>query len=98
MKKADMIKVLQDTEGYLWLQMREYECRNAPDDGDDGKRVAWEANDPEYKRRLDQWYHASVLLEKLEVETDYTGEWYKIAGNLSTDLFLRRQAAKGITY
>lgn len=97
MRRAEE-KIIREHEGRLWLALAEYDNRHAPVDGDIDSQLAWELDDKGHCEKLYQWSAAHDIMEALGIEVDYYDHWHAAAGALSSDLFLRRQAAKGITY
>lgn len=98
MTKANMIEEIQKKEAELWLALIEYDAENAPTTGNYDDEIEFDKYDAEHNRLLNAWYQLSALMETLGIERDFNLLDNKIAFDLSTELFTRRQAARGIHY
>lgn len=98
MTKAKMIETMQKRFAELWVELKRYENENAPDDGNIGSEIYWEKTDHEYNEKLAEWYGVSKLMEDMGIPVDYSLPEMEEASELSTNLWHRRQANKGIIY
>lgn len=98
MTKTNMINAIIDEEAKLWLDLHEYDNANAPDNGSLDEEMYWECNDEGHLVRLCAWGAIHDLIEKLGIENDHSRPEHEKASELSHELFIRRQANKGIFY
>ena len=98
MTKQNMIAEIQAQEAALWLALAEYDNRNAPATGSYSSEIDWDLTDPGHDKHLAAWCALNTLMESLGITSDNSLWERKAAMELSSDLFLRRQAARGITY
>lgn len=94
MTKTKMVETLKQKEAKLWLDLRQYEWANAPDDGDREKELIWERTDTIYLCKLFAWNAVHEVLEEFGIKHEHNDK----ALEYSSDLFTRRQAARGIYY
>lgn len=97
MTKKEM-KTIQAAEAAAQLELAIYDSLHAPADGDDNRMIDWESNDPGHNKLLYAWAAIYSLMETLGIPVDFQLHANEQAGDLRTELFFRRQAAKGITY
>lgn len=97
MTKKEM-KTIQAVEAAARLELAVYDSIHAPADGNDSRLIEWETADPGHTRLLYAWNAIYSLMEALGITADYDCTASIQALDLNTELFVRRQAAKGITY
>lgn len=103
MTKAKMIETIQLHVSRAWLKPSEYDCKNAPDNGMYADEIAWDTNDKKHRELLNVWCSLLDVLEDMGMDVDYDltpeiSENYENARNFSHELFIRREASRGIFY
>lgn len=95
--KESLADTILRHEGTAWLALHEYEYYNAPITANVNKQVDWETHDEKRVELLYHWRELNKLCEKFGIRA--TGStWHKKASELSHELFLRREAVRGIYY
>lgn len=97
MTKQKMIEEIQAKEATLWLALAAYDHRNAPVDGSYDSQIEWDLNDVGHCQHLQAWATVSDLMKALGIPSSDSLA-HKAAMELTHDLFIRRQAARGIFY
>ena len=98
MTKQKMIAEIQAKEAALWLDLAAYDHEFAPVDGDRSNEIFWDCNDEGHLTRLHAWCAVHDLMESLGIEDEFDNDDRAEASELRSDLFRRRQAARGIFY
>lgn len=98
MTKANMIEIIQNKEGRLWLEMAEYDSANAPITGSLSDQLRWETTDEGHLTALFAWNAVEELMEDLGIKINLNSPEHNLATELNNELFSRRQAARGVHY
>ncbi len=98
MTKQNMINAISAKEAALWLEMAKYDSLYAPVNCTLAEQLDWDMTDEGHLQLLHAWNAVNELMEDLGIETDFGDEDRQLASELRTDLFRRRQAARGIFY
>lgn len=98
MTKEKMIEEIQKQEAKLNLDLLQYESIYAPDDGDYQKEISWNKEDATYQKKLHAWYAVYQIMETLGIARNPDLEENRKASDLNKELFIRREAARGIFY
>lgn len=98
MTKAKMFERIQCAESRAWLALAEYDNTHAPVAGGYAAQLDFDRADTEHLKLLYSWYALAQLMDELGIKITLDDEMHAKAFDLNHDLFIRRQAAQGISY
>jgi hypothetical protein len=98
MTKQNMITDIQAKEAALWLELAVYDHRNAPINCTPEQQICWDCTDTGHLKLMHAWNAVNELMESLGIEADFDSSDHSAASMLRSDLFRRRQEARGIYY
>lgn len=98
MTKQQIIEKIQATEAALFLELAVYDHAHAPVDCNEEAQIQWDLTDPGHRAKSHAWNIINGLMVELGIDENLDAEEFRIANELYSDLFIRRQAANGIFY
>lgn len=93
MTKEKMIKEIRLQESKAWFELQQYDYFNGPETNDINAIIAFETTDPGHLQLLYSWNSYVEIMEALEIERDFDGQYAVAAADYIEMTYEKRRAA-----